>query len=159
MIRRNFICWQVLAILASAALAASPPLFAQLSEANLNDYNQWKLALEAGGVASPVAISAPPGYAVEMIRQAKPGEGSWITLAFDPKGRIVVAREDKGLLRMTLDDERQRVSPIASITRDLLECRSGLFAHNSLYVSANNSLGIYRLKDSRSDGVYDDVKL
>src|SRR5436190_1160083 len=96
---------------------------------------------------------------IAFIRQAKPGEGSWITLAFDPKGRIVVAREDKGLLRMTLDDERQRVSQIESINSDLLECRSLLFAHNSLYVSANNSLGIYRLKDSRSDGVYDDVKL
>src|SRR6185436_7092272 len=140
-------------------LVQGSPLFAQLPEANLNDYNQWKLALESGGVASPVAISAPPGYAVEMIRQAKPGEGSWITLAFDRKGRIVVAREDKGLLRMTLDAERTRVSQIERINDDLLECRSLLFAHDSLYVAANNSLGIYRLKDSRGDGVYDDVKL
>ncbi len=135
------------------------PTSAQLTEANLNDYNQWKLALDAGGVASPVAISALPGYAVDMVRQAAPGEGSWITLAFDPQGRIVVAREDKGLLRMTLDTERKSVAKVETINSDLLECRSLLFAHGALYVSANNSLGIYRLKDTRGDGNFDEVKL
>jgi putative heme-binding domain-containing protein len=135
------------------------PLNAQLPEANLNDYNQWKLALDAGGVASPVAISALPGYSVEMVRAAAPGEGSWISLAFDPTGRMVVAREDKGLLRMTLDAGRKSVATLETINSDLLECRSLLFAHGALYVSANNSLGIYRLKDTRGDGVYDEVKL
>ena len=61
-------------------------------------------------MASPVTISALPGFAVEMVRQAGPGEGSWISLAFDPKGRMVVARETKGLLRMTLDAEQIRQS-------------------------------------------------
>src|SRR5690349_5107485 len=87
-------------------IIGAAPALAQLQEANLDDYNQWKLALESGGVASPVSISAPPGYAVDLVRQSAPGEGSWITLAFDPKGRIVVAREDKGLVRMTLVADR-----------------------------------------------------
>lgn len=149
--------------LAAAVLAAwlfqGAPLWAQLPEANLNDYNQWKLALNADGVASPVSISALPGYAVEMVRQSAPGEGSWISLAFDPQGRIVVAREDKGLLRMTLDDERKAIAKVETINADLLECRSLLFAHGALYVSANNSLGIYRLKDTDGDDTYDEVKL
>lgn len=135
------------------------PLLAQLPEANLNDYNQWKLALSSDGVASPVSISALPGYAVEMVRQAGPGEGSWISLAFDPKGRMVVAREDKGLLRMTLDAERKAVAKVETINADLLECRSLLFAHGALYVSANNSRGIYRLKDTNGDDTFDEVKL
>lgn len=149
--------WAFLAALSFFAMTTGA--HAQLTEANLNDYNQWKLALDANGVASPVAISALPGYAVEMVRQSALGEGSWITLAFDPQGRIVVAREDKGLLRMTLDAERKAVAKVETINNDLLECRSLLFAHDSLYVSANNSLGIYRLKDTRGDGNYDDVKL
>jgi putative heme-binding domain-containing protein len=135
------------------------PANAQLPEANLNDYNQWKLALDANGVASPVSISALPGYAVEMVRQAGPGEGSWISLAFDPKGRMVVARETKGLLRLTLGGERKSVIRIEEINSELLECRSLLFAHGALYVSANNSLGIYRLKDTDGDDTYDEVKL
>ena len=149
--------------LAAAVLAAlllqGAPAIAQLPEANLDDYNQWKLALESGGVASPVSISALPGYAVEMVRTAAPGEGSWISLAFDPQGRMVVAREDKGLLRMTLDAERKSVAKVETINSDLLECRSLLFAHGALYVSANNSLGIYRLKDNDGDDTYDEVKL
>lgn len=149
-------------MLAAVVLAAWFPVVpanGQLPEANLNDYNQWKLALESGGVASPVSISALPGYAVEMVRAAAPGEGSWISLAFDPQGRLVVAREDKGLLRMTLDTERKGVAKVETINSDLLECRSLLFAHGALYVSANNSLGIYRLKDTDGDDSYDEVKL
>ncbi|MGI8982823.1 MAG: c-type cytochrome [Pirellulaceae bacterium] len=149
--------------LAGAVLAAlllqGAPANAQLPEADLNDYNQWKLALESGGVASPVSISALPGYAVEMVRTSAPGEGSWISLAFDPQGRIVVAREDKGLLRMTLDAQQKSVAKVETINSDLLECRSLLFAHGALYVSANNSLGIYRLKDNDGDDTYDEVKL
>lgn len=143
----------------AAWLLQGASLRAQLTEANLNDYNQWKLALNSDGVASPVSISALPGYAVEMVRQSAPGEGSWISLAFDPQGRIVVAREDKGLLRMTLDGERKAIAKVETINSDLLECRSLLFAHGSLYVSANNSRGIYRLKDTDGDDFYDEVKL
>jgi putative heme-binding domain-containing protein len=149
-------------MLAAVVLAAwfpAAPASGQFPEANLNDYNQWKLALESGGVASPVSISALPGYAVEMVRAAAPGEGSWISLAFDPEGRMVVAREDKGLLRMTLDADRKSVAKLETINSDLLECRSLLFAHGGLYVSANNSLGIYRLKDADGDDTYDEVKL
>ncbi|MCE9528603.1 MAG: c-type cytochrome [Planctomycetales bacterium] len=149
----------ILAAILAQIFVPAAPANAQLPEANLNDYNQWKLALDANGVASPVSISALPGYAVEMVRQAGPGEGSWISLAFDPKGRMVVTRETKGLLRMTLDAERKAVIRIEEINSDLLECRSLLFAHGALYVSANNSLGIYRLKDTDGDDTYDEVKL
>src|SRR5438067_13475712 len=87
------------------SLACASAALAQLQEANLNDYNQWKLALESGGVASPVSISTLPGYHVDIVRTALPGEGSWIALAFDLQGRIVVSREVKGLIRVTLDYE------------------------------------------------------
>ena len=146
-------------LFASLLVLGTGTIHAQLKDADLNDYNQWKLALESGGVASPVAISALPGYEVDIVRTAAPGEGSWITLAFDPEGRIVVAREDKGLLRFTLDREGKATAKPETINADLLECRSLLFAHASLYVSANNSLGIYRLKDTDGDDTYDDAKL
>ena len=146
-------------LLVSLLVLGTGTALAQLKDANLDDYNQWKLALESGGVASPVAISALPEYAVDLVRTAGPGEGSWITLAFDPKGRIVVAREDKGLLRFTLDGEGKASAKPETINADLLECRSLLFAQGALYVSANNSLGIYRLKDTDGDDSYDEVKL
>lgn len=140
-------------------LASASVLQAQLTDANLSDYNQWKLALDAGGVANPVAISAPPGYKVEIVRTAGAGEGSWISLAFDPQGRIIIAREDKGLLRCTPAPDGKSLAKVETIENTLLECRGLLFAHGALYVTANNSRGLYRLRDTDGDDTYDEVKL
>src|SRR5512145_2088520 len=75
------------------ALAAAVPVE--------EDYNQWKRALGTNAATAAKHITAPPGFTVELLRSAQPGEGSWIALAFDPRGRLVVAREDRGLLRLT----------------------------------------------------------
>ena len=64
------------------------------------DYNQWKRALTNSATAA-AHITALPGFKVELVRSAAADEGSWVALAFDPRGRIVIAREDRGLLRLT----------------------------------------------------------
>ena len=66
------------------------------------DYNQWKQALGTNAATAPQHLTALPGFTVELLRSAQPGEGSWVALAFDPRGRVVIAREDRGLLRLTL---------------------------------------------------------
>ena len=57
----------------------------------LDDYTQWKQALGADADAAKSRFSLPDGYQIELLRQAKPGEGSWISLEFDPKGRFLNA--------------------------------------------------------------------
>ena len=168
------------------AMSVSTPAFAQLKDATLADYDQWKLALTQNGVASPVAISTLPGFKVEVVRVAEPNEGSWISLAFDSKGRAIIGREDKGLLRLTLakqDDTNKKeekpkapltltlspedggegtgvvVKSVETIEDSLLECRGLLFAHGALYATANNSKGIYRLRDTNGDDSFDEVTL
>jgi hypothetical protein len=85
--------------------AGSPPQENAPADAraagDIDDYNQWKRALE-GDPTDPTSITAPPGYRVERVRTAAEGEGSWISIDFDPRGRLVIAKEDKGLLN-TLD--------------------------------------------------------
>jgi putative heme-binding domain-containing protein len=88
-----------------------------------------------------------PEFRIHLIRTARADEGSWVSMAFDPKGRLTIAREDKGLLRMSLDDERQSVTQVETINSELLECRGLLYAHDSLYVNANNSKAMFRLQD------------
>ena len=166
--------------------AGSAAAFAQLKDATLADYDQLKLALTQNGVASPVAISTLPSFKVEVVRVAEPNEGSWISLAFDSKGRAIIGREDKGLLRLTLESvvgknaagEKQKapltptlspedggegagvvVKSVETIEDTLLECRGLLFAHGALYVTANNSKGIYRLRDTDGDDTFDEVTL
>jgi len=140
--------------LATAQLAS-----AQLKDARLADYEQWRLAQKSGAVADPATVSTLPGFKIDLVRIARPEEGSWISLAFDPRGRAVIGREDKGLLRLSLAEDRSSVKQVESIEETLLECRGLLFAHNSLYVHANNSKGLYRLRDTDGDDRFDEVRL
>jgi putative heme-binding domain-containing protein len=118
------------------------------------DYNQWKQALIAA--ATPVKnITAPPRFAVELLQEAQAEEGSWISMAFDPKGRIIISRESRGLLRFTPGKD----APPELFATNLLECRGLLFAFDALYANANNSKGLYRLRDTDGDDQFDEVRL
>ncbi len=154
MFRSAAACWLWCALSLGALFGAEPKV-----SASKENYEQWRLALSKDGVTSPVELNLLPGYEIEIVRIAEPGEGSWINLAFDPKGRLIVCREDKGLLRFTFADDKKSVTQVETVEDTLLECRGILFAHDSLYVAANNSKGIYRLKDTDGNDTYDDVKL
>jgi putative heme-binding domain-containing protein len=132
--------------------AAAPPSPAE-------DYNQWKEALGTNIATAASHIKPLPGFSVELIRSAGPGEGSWVALAFDPQGRVVIAREDRGLLRLTLPESASARIRLETINTNLLECRGLLFAHGALYANANNSKGLYRLRDSDGDDQFDEVML
>ncbi|OAI53672.1 hypothetical protein AYO47_04215 [Planctomyces sp. SCGC AG-212-M04] len=123
------------------------------------NYEQWR---QAGGATSKVSSPSfwtAPGFEISLVRQAAADEGSWVSLTFDPQGRATIAREDKGLLRMSLDDSHTGVTNVETINDTLLECRGLLYAHDSLYANANNSKGLYRLRDTDGDGKFDDVRL
>lgn len=120
-----------------------------------DDYTQWKRASNAKVGTDPANFILLPDYEVEMLRSAGPDEGSWVSIAFDPEGRLTVAREDKGLLRYTFSKDRAKIIKAETINDNLLECRGLLYAHKSLYVNANNSKGLYRLRDTNGDGKLD----
>src|SRR4029453_17007518 len=105
----------------------------------------------------PETITVLPGFKIELLRSALPDEDSWISLAFDPKGRLTVAREKRGLLRMTL--ATGAVERVEVIEDTLLECRGLLYAYESLYVNANNSKALYRIRDTNGDGKFDEQAL
>lgn len=123
-----------------------------------DDYTQWKRALVAGNSPSAATMRTLPGYQVQLLRVAQKDEGSWVSMTFDPQGRLTLSREDQGLLRFTLDAARQTVEKTESIrgVQDpLREGRGLLYAHGSLYVSANNSKAVFRLTDTDGDGQFD----
>ena len=123
------------------------------------DYEQWRRASGAESGTDPATFVTQPGFHVDLIRSAKPDEGSWVSMAFDPKGRITIAREDKGLLRMTLSEVGASIEHVETINESLLECRGLLYAYESLYANANNSKGMYRLRDTNDDDQFDSVEL
>jgi len=111
--------------------------------------------------ATPVSsISVKSGFQVELLRSAQPGESSWISMTFDDQGRIIMAAEYNGLIRMTLgkNPDEVKFEKLAG-TEQLRHCRGVLFAHQSIYACATDGEGIYRLRDLDGDGTYEDIQL
>jgi putative heme-binding domain-containing protein len=125
------------------------------SDKMVDAYNSWKLARAGTAATDPATFSLPPGFKAELVRSALPEEGSWIALAFDPQGRLTLARERKGLLRLSLDSAG--VSKVEVINDTLLECRGLLYAHGALYANANNSKTLVRLRDTQGTGQFDET--
>lgn len=118
-------------------------------------YNSWQLAKPGAQAQATDAagISVPPGFKVELVRSALPEEGSWVAMAFDPGGRITLAKEKKGLLRLTLSGSGEQ--RMETIEDSLLECRGLLYAHGALFANANNTKALFRLEDADNDGTYE----
>lgn len=96
----------------------------------------------------PESIRARDGFRVELLCSAQEGESSWISMTFDPQGRIIVGLDDRGIARLTVNPENgqtnfQRIPN----TENLAHIRGVLYAHDALYVSATDSQGIYRMRD------------
>jgi len=123
------------------------------------DYDQWKEALKTRRATSARHVSAPSGFEVDLIKTATKDEGSWVSLEFDGKGRLLIGREGPGILRLTLPEGRFGRSALELINTELNECRGLLWAYDSLYVNANNSKGFYRLRDTTGDDQFNEVRL
>lgn len=126
-------------------------------EGEVGDYYQWAMARTAEGAEAAGGVQVPPGFAVEKLRDAQPGESSWVSLAFDPQGRLVLGREGRdkhrGLLRLTLPTAAGESIYSESLDDTLNEPRGLAFRGHDLFVNANNDLGLFRLTDP-GDGRY-----
>ncbi len=93
-------------VLVCFALCATALLHAQqpTDRPKPENYDQWRQALDAEAATAAESLTALPGFEVELLRSARPGEGSWISMAFDPQGRLTISREDQGLLRLIIPD-------------------------------------------------------
>lgn len=116
-------------------------------------------AFAAEKSATPVtSIRARQGFQVELIRSASKAEGSWISMTFDNKGRLILGLDNLGLARLTLGKNRSD-DKFEIVETTLKHCRGLLYAHGRLYVSATNSNGFYQLKDTTGDDHYNEIRL
>ena len=104
--------------------------------------------------AQPLVV--PDGFEAREVCRSESGEGSWITLTFDERGRILAAREEGGLVRITLHPDR--------IEKEVLELFPGaaqglLAAHGGLYVNVSSGDaelgGLFFFRDTDGDDQYD----
>src|ERR1044071_453914 len=104
------------------------------------------------------SLTVLPGFKVELLHSAQFGEGSWICMATDPKGRLIISpqADNHPLLRVTLDHSGH-VKNIEKIPVPLHTAMGLLYAHNSLYVNGQgpDGNGLYRLIDSNHNDQFE----
>ncbi len=113
-------------------------------------------------------VTLAPEFRMELMLEVPTSMGSWVPTTFDDRGRLIVASHNSNqLYRLTLP----RVgSPepvrIESIPLDIGSSHGLAYAFDSLYVSVGDSPGIgrkpsgvYRLRDTDSDDMFDQVRV
>lgn len=110
------------------------------------NYQQWQQSKDGKPTIDAAKLTVPPGFTATLVRSAQPDEGSWISMAFDAEGRVTISREDQGLLRMTLDEQRQRVTRTEPLAVELAECRGLMYIGDQLFANANRTRGMFRLR-------------
>jgi putative heme-binding domain-containing protein len=144
-----------LLLLPLLALAADPPAGQADSSKPAAKAKRGKRP-RADGTNAPQATAAEsltvmPGFKVELLRSAEAGEGSWICMTVDPKGRLIISPEAETLplLRVTLAGDGQ-VKTVEKLLAPMHHAMGLLYAHNSLYVNGHgpNGTGLYRLIDA-----------
>ena len=118
------------------------------------------------GVTKPEALDTLPGFKVELVRVADPAtEGSWISIAKDPKGRLLVGGERKEpISRLTMADGKVAKAEILKIP--LSEVMGMLFAFDSLYINGlgnkpdgREAFGLWRCRSTKGDDEFDKIEL
>src|SRR3989441_5886619 len=108
------------------------------------------------------ALATLPGFKVELIRSAEPGEGSWVCLTVDSKGRLIISPQDPkdSMLRVLLTPQG-KVEKIEKIELPVGGAMGLLHALDSLYVNGKgmDGLALYRLRDTNGDDQYDSVEV
>jgi putative heme-binding domain-containing protein len=113
-------------------------------------------------VTLPADISVAKDFKVELLHLVpKFEEGSWVSMAVDPKGRLICGDQYGGLYRVTpaplgaSDSESQtKVEPLKTTLKG---AHGLLYAFNALYamVGEGTDRGIHRLTDTDGDDQFD----
>lgn len=106
-------------------------------------------------------LTVAEGFNVELIRDAEPGEGSWVSMAVDPKGRLYISSQGgEPIFRFTLDEKGQ-VAKKDELRIPVHGAMGMLWANNSLYINGGGSQGysLYRVTDTNNDDALDTVEL
>lgn len=109
------------------------------------------LALAAGE-----APKAAAGFAIDEVYRAQKGEGSWICMAEDPKGRFTISAQGGPLLRVAIADGKAAVLTLESPIKDAMGL---LWVDGALYANGSGpkGRGLYRLRDADDDGKFEET--
>jgi putative heme-binding domain-containing protein len=107
------------------------------------------------GVAQ--SLDVPTGFDVEQLYEVPREQGSWVSMTFDPQGRMIVSHEDGGLYRVTPSPigKPNHSTAVEQLAVNVGGAHGLLYAFDSLYAISG---GVLRLRDTNGDGQFDSVK-
>ena len=117
--------------------------------------------------ATPIdQLKVAKGFRVELLYSVpKEKQGSWVNMAVDPKGRLIVSDQYGKLYRVTPPaiGGKASATKIEPINVDIGEAQGLLWAFDSLYVVVNKGgkfdSGLYRVRDTDGDDQLDKVEV
>lgn len=120
-------------------------------------------AFAAAQVATVDDFTLAEGFEAELVYSVPDGQGSWVSLTTDPKGRLIACDQYGGIYRITMTDGKAEV---ALLDLNLGGAQGLLCAFDSLYVMTYGikngkhkcEPGFYRVQDTNGDDQYDKVE-
>ena len=108
------------------------------------------------------ALEAPPGFQIEHVFRADAKtNGSWISMANDPQGRLLLGgQRNQQITRLTLQDGKVAKEEILPIP--VTEVMGMLFVDDVLYLNGagkDGKYGLYRCTQPQADGGYAKIDL
>lgn len=145
------------------AIFLSSIFLSQVSNAQNPTADSPRLVLD-----KDTGISLREGFDAELLYEVPKSQGSWVAMAFDPKGRIIVSdQDDKGAFRVTLPAAGAEIKveslpgfpyePVDWGKRKVGGAYGFLYAFDSLYMA--NMRGFYRIRDTNGDDQFDEFTL
>lgn len=110
-------------------------------------------------------LNVADGFKVDLLYSVpKEEQGSWVSMTFDDRGRILTSDQYGGLYRLTLPPVSQSGPvKVEKIDVDMGHAQGLLYAFDSLYVVVNaeehGGRGLYRVRDTNGDDRFDKVEL
>ncbi len=102
------------------------------------------------------------GFRLEHVLDVANSQGSWVSMAADPQGRLITSDQDGMLYRVTVDSEKNTAS-VEPINVRTGRAHGLLCAFDSLYVMSHQGdgqpSGLYRVRDTNGDDQYDTVEM
>lgn len=129
--------------------------------AMLLSFDRSMLAQSAIGAAQ---LKLADGFSGELIYSVPKEQGSWVSLTHDPQGRLIASDQSGGLFRIT-PGETGAAPKVEAIDLKIGFAQGLLCAFDSLYVVAHGSPkfetppGLFRLRDTDNNDLYDSVEL
>jgi putative heme-binding domain-containing protein len=124
----------------------------------------WGNVFTAAAAPSPDRglFQLQPGFQVELLYTVPKNEqGSWVSIAFDDKGRLIASDQgNKGLYRLTLPAiGSDQPTKVEKLELNISSSQGMLYAFDSLYISVNGGpgSGLYRARDTNGDDQYDEL--